>query len=257
MLSGLRKLVSRRRFQRALSRWRGTARAAESMSLRQLTHAARRARMLRAPLDDVLREADSRLALPRIGSNNFVRPSDVDWSWRPDSFRGELPTSGQSSVQTRTKIGHELTVFHDCPDAQVTVRQFRNTREEDLAPFAVRLDVFEFNGSFLSFSLDLPQDVTQDISPKHLIRMDCIVETESPLEIFARLNLTHGPNTENVVRQLPMDGVHNTIEFDLGYVDFNPVRTEKLWVDLIFEQSQMNQITIRDLTFSRYPRSEM
>lgn len=257
MLSGLKNAVTRGRNRRGLSHWRREARAASDAPLRNLTENARQARLMRSALDDLLREADSRLALPRIGSNNFVRPSDVDWSWRPDTFRGPLSVTGMSNVASRTPFGHELTVFHDCPDAQLTLRQLRNTREEDLAPFALSLDVFEFNGSFLSISMDLDPGVVQGISPKHLIRMDSIIETESPLEIFARLNLAHGPNTENVVRELPTHSKTNTIEFDLGYVDFNAVRTEKLWIDLIFEQSQMNQITIRDLTFSRYPRSEM
>ena len=32
---------------------------------------------------------------------------------------------------------------------------------------------------------------------KHLVRLEPIVEVEKPLEIFARLNIKHGPNTDN------------------------------------------------------------
>jgi len=30
-----------------------------------------------------------------------------------------------------------------------------------------------------------------------------------------------------------------------------------VWLDLIFESPEMNQVTIRDLTFCRYPRAEI
>ena len=47
------------------------------------------------------------------------------------------------------------------------------------------------------------------------------------------------------------------VEFDLGYSDINEKRVERMWLDLIFEGPEMNQITIRDITFCRYPRAEL
>ena len=79
----------------------------------------------------------------------------------------------------------------------------RNSREADLAPFGLRMDVFSFDGSFLSLVLDLPFEAVDGLTRRHLIRVDTIVEMEKPLEIFARLNIKHGPNTEQLVRELP------------------------------------------------------
>jgi hypothetical protein len=76
-------------------------------------------------------------------------------------------------------------------------------------------------------------------------------------EIFARLNIKQGPNTEQIVRELPLGQDEVMVEFDLAYTKMNEKRVEQLWVDLIFENPQMNQIIIRDLTFSRQPRAEL
>jgi hypothetical protein len=47
------------------------------------------------------------------------------------------------------------------------------------------------------------------------------------------------------------------VEFDLAYTKMNEKRVDAVWLDLIFEGPEMNQVTIRDLTFSRYPRAEL
>lgn len=84
-----------------------------------------------------------------------------------------------------------------------------------------------------------------------------LVELEKPLEIFARLNIRHGPNTEQIVREMPLNEKDVFVEFDLAYTKLNEKRVERMWVDLIFEDPEMNQITLRDVTFARYPRAEL
>ena len=81
------------------------------------------------------------------------------------------------------------------------------------------------------------------------------IETEKKLEIFARLNVRHGPNTEQLVRELP-PGEETMVEFDLAYSSLNEKRVERLWLDLIFEGPEMNQILLRDITLTRRPRAE-
>ena len=76
------------------------------------------------------------------------------------------------------------------------------------------------------------------------------------MEIFARLNLQHGPNTEQMVREMPVNDGRAIAEFDLAYTSVNERRLEKVWLDLIFEGPQMNQVILRDLTFSRRQRAD-
>ncbi|MEM7733795.1 MAG: DUF6478 family protein, partial [Pseudomonadota bacterium] len=157
---------------------------------------------------------------------------------------------------SNTALGKEVVLFHDCERSELSLRQIRNQREADLAPFGLRMDVFNFDGSFLSLVLDLPQDAMQDITRRHLVRLDTIVELEKPLEIFIRLNIKHGPNTEQLVRELPLHEEQLMVEFDLAYSKINEKRVEGAWIDLIFENPQMSQVTLRDLTMSRRLRTE-
>lgn len=238
-----------------LRRWRRAARKAKTANLSVLRQQRTHARQLRTHLDRLIHIADGRLALPRIGSSSFPRPHGTDWSWRPELWRGPLPKPGESSAPTKTLLGKEVTLFHDCEFSELTLRQLRNLREEDLAPYGLRMDVFKFDGSFLSLVIDLPKDVSDGLTRSHLIRVDTLIETEKPLEIFARLNIRHGPNTEQIVRELPLNEPEIMVEFDLAYSRLNEKRIERVWLDLIFEGPDMNQVVIRDLTFCRFPRA--
>lgn len=243
--------------QRSLRRWGALAEKAKGMDLGTLRSLRGQARAVRRQLDRVIHEAEHRLALPVIGSNAMRKPIGTDWAWRPDLWKGPIPVPGSSTVPGRAQICDGATVFHDCLQSELTVRQMRNTRDADLAPFGFRMDVFRFDGSFLSLVLDLPPDAAAGLRLRHLIRLDVIVEMEKPLEIFARLNIKHGPNVEQIVRELPLAEEEVMVEFDLAYSKVNEKRIERLWVDLIFEGPEMNQIILRDVTLSRRPRAEL
>lgn len=240
-----------------MRRWARVARNAADMPLAVLRQNRAAARLLRTHLDRLIHSADERLALPAVGSSSFQKPHNADWSWRPQLWRGPLATPGMSTVQSKSMMGQEVTLFHDCKYSELTLRQLRNLREEDLAPYGLRMDVFKFDGSFLSLVVDLPADATRGLKKTHLVGMNCIVEMEKPLEIFARLNIKHGPNTEQIVRELPLHEEDIIVEFDLAYSNLNEKRVEKAWIDLIFEGPEMNQVVLRDLTFSRRPRAQL
>jgi hypothetical protein len=241
----------------SLLRWTESARNAAGADLQTLRRERQKARALRHRLDEVLTISDSRLALPRIGSAAFPRPQGTDWGWRPTLWRGPLGQPGATAIQNKTGFGDEVTLFHDCKISELTLRQVRNQREEDLAPFGLRLDVFRFDGSFLSVVVDLPPEACAGLKRRHLIRLDTIIELERPIEIFARLNIRHGPNTEQIVRELPLHEDSVFVEFDLAYTKLNEKRVERMWIDLIFEGPEMNQVTLRDVTLARYPRAEL
>ncbi|WP_372886233.1 DUF6478 family protein [Shimia sp.] len=256
MGQGKTSLVQRL-YQRAVARyWARSARSAATARLAVLRQQSQKAQDLRRHLNRVIAVSQSRLALPLIGSNSFPRPHGTDWAWRPELWRQPLDRVGIASVANRESLGAEVTLFHDCAVSEVTLRQIRNTREADLAPFGVSMDVLGFDGSFLSLVVDLPDEAVRGLKRSHVIRLDTIVEQESPLEIFVRLNVKHGPNTEQVVHELPVNQEVNTVEFDLAYTKLNEKRVEKAWVDLIFEGPEMNRVILRDATFSRRPRAE-
>lgn len=244
-------------YRASLRRWASAAKTADATDLGLLRVQRNRARQLRHHLDQLIYKAENRMALPLIGSSTFRKPANADWSWRPELWRGPLPVPGIASARSKSVLGDEVTLFHDCDFSELTLRQLRNRREADLAPYGLRMDVFRFDGSYLSLVVALPSAATDGLKRRHLIRIEAIVEMEKPLEIFARLNIKHGPNTDQIVRELPLNEAEVMVEFDLAYTKLNEKRVERAWLDLIFEGPEMNQVTIRDLTFSRRPRAEL
>lgn len=257
MLARLRSYLEDRRHQRMLKQWEVERTSAANASLSDLRDLRRKAKQLRRRIDAVNHIAVSRLTLPVIGSNAIRKPAGTEWAHRPEAWAGPVHPSGVAAVATKTRIGSEVTIFHDCVKSELSFRQMRNTREEDFAPFGLRMDVFNFDGSFLSLAIDMPNEALDRLRRTHLLRLDMIVESERPQEMFARLNIRHGPNTEQIVRELDTSARNISVEFDLYYTQFNENRGEGMWVDLIFEGPSMNQVTIRDLTIIRRPRANI
>jgi hypothetical protein len=240
-----------------LRQWGRVARDADNLDLRTLSLLRGRAREIRRRLDRLIHVAEGRLTLPAVGSNAIIKPLYTDWSYRPELWRGPLSPPGIVAAESKTEYGDEVKVFHDCRITELTLRQIRNTRERDLAPYGLRMDVFRFDGSFLSLVVELPVNAVKGLERRHLVRLTTVVEVEKPLEIFARLNIKHGPNVEQIVRELPMNSDEIVVEFDLAYSKLNEKRVERMWLDLIFEGAEMNQIILRDVALTRRPRAEM
>jgi len=240
-----------------LRRWDRAVRTMESLDPADLKALRNRARSLGRRVDQVLHVTEGRLALPLAGQAAIRRPMHSDWAWRPELWSGPVKGAGIASVSSKTSIGREAKVFHDCMLSELSIRQLRNTRTEEVAPYGVRMDVFRFDGSFLSLVVDLPNEGIEGLTRRHLVRLDIHVETEKPLEIFGRLNVRHGPNVEQLVREFSGSSGEFSVEFDLTATRMNEARVERTWLDLIFEGPEMNEIILRDVTLSRRPRAEI
>ncbi len=122
--------------------------------------------------------------MPVSSGDGIERPLGADWAWRPNLWRGPISPAGIAAAENRDRLGDEITLFHDCKVSELTLRQMRNTRDKDLAPYGLRMDVFRFDGSFLSLVLDLPESGLRGLRRTHLLRLNMEVEVEKPLEIF-------------------------------------------------------------------------
>ena len=243
--------------RRMLSRWANAAKQAQDADLQDLRRQSARARQLRQHLDQVIRVADMRLAAPQSMAGQIPQPKNADWAWRPDVWRNPVPEHSVIKVQSPEHIGEDVKLFHDCTLSEIVLRQKRNRQPEDLAPSGLSLEVFAFSGSFLSLVMDLPEAAVTGLQREHVLALDTVLEVETPLDIFARLNIRHGPNTEQIVRKLPIHTNATSVEFDLAYAAFNDRKVTKAWIDLIFETPQMNHFILRDLTFNRHPRARL
>ncbi|MEP1933861.1 MAG: DUF6478 family protein [Paracoccaceae bacterium] len=243
--------------RRAMRRWARASRETAKSEISSVRNLRQQARQLRTQLNRFIQMADERVDKPLVGSTSTAAPHDSDWTWRPELWRSQLTAHGMASAQSESTLGSEVELFHDCKLAELSMRQLRNQRLADLAPYSLCMEVFKFDGSFLSIAIDLPDDAAKGLKRSHLLRIDTVIKVEKPLQIFARLNIKQGPNLEQIVRELPMDNQDLWVEFDLLYTKLNEKRLEKAWIDLIFEDPELNQFVIYDFTVSRRPRAPL
>ncbi|MBA3911103.1 MAG: hypothetical protein C0524_14820 [Rhodobacter sp.] len=251
------QLLDQWHLRKVQDRWTGAADEAAGMEPFALRTLRAEARAMRRQIDRLIHVADHRLGLPALGSGLPRMPLGTDWGWRPDVWRGPIAVPGAVAETARTTISDDLAVYHDCPLGEVALRQVRNGGEADRTPFGLALDVFGFRGSFLSLAVALPEAATTGLKARHLIRVEIVADSDRPLMGFARLNIKHGPNVEQMVSSLPSEGREKIAEFDLAYARIDEQRVERAWLDLIFSNPAMTRITLRDLAVSRRPRAEL
>lgn len=240
-----------------LLRWISATRAAQRIGRVTLRAQRYQARQLRAVTQEFCHLADDRLALPLVGSRSFLRPSGTDWSWRPAAWRLPAHPIGLAPAQDKARFGAEIGVFHDCPVGEIVLRQIRNRQETDIAPYGLRLETFGFRGTYLSVVVDLPPDSCADLRKQHILRLAITLQAERPLTIMARLNVKHGPNTEQILETVQPIGDEAIIDYDLATTQLNEKRIERIWIDLLIDPVPMNSITLRDWTICRFPRALM
>lgn len=74
---------------------------------------------------------------------------------------------------------------------------------------------------------------------------------------YARLNLRHGPNREQIVSKLADKNGAQRIEFDLSCIRLDETRLTQAWLDLIFECPAQSRITLDHMALHRRPRADI
>jgi len=247
--------IEKRMLRRSIRKWTALADRVPGMNAEELVDLTATARALRVRLDKLTNAAEA--ALIPDPQSGILRPDQCDWAWRPAPWCEPCGTVGTVAADSPHKLSDNVTLFHDCAQSEICLRQIRNARPEDAAGYATQVDVYRFDGSFLSLVLTLPDPAIRQLTRNHFITLRCDMARENPIEVYARLNVQHGPNTEQIVRQLEFVETRGLAEFDLAYSNINEKRVEKIWIDLIFDNPGMNQVLLRDLTLTRAPRADI
>ena len=114
----------------------------------------------------------------KLRHSGFQKPADVDWAWRPELWSSAIAPTGVASARSETPLGQEVRLFHDCKMADLTIKQFRNLRHIDLAPFGCMLEVFQFDGSYLSLAITLPQKANPGFKPDMLLSLKPLLKAK-------------------------------------------------------------------------------
>jgi hypothetical protein len=236
--------------QRLLRRLDETARGGAPLAPAERARAA----SLRDGIDAALAE-DARRRAGQVAAIDPVPAfaPHCDWIWRPALWTApSLPRAWDAAASPRA-LGAEVTLFHDCPRGEISVRQTRGAGP----PFALALDIYAFRGSYLSLALALPPPAIAGLRRRHVIRIDLRLRAERAATLYARLNIQRGAAPATIVRELPRAPDAAFVDFDLATLRTDVSRAERLWIDLILDSPAANRILLEDICLSRRPRAEL
>lgn len=256
-----RDWLDRRTRERAQTQWAALAEDVVAMSTGRIGHLTEEALALRASVNRFLMRGDRKAAVSRAALEAMPMPGGTDWRWRPGFMAGQISPRGIAAPESGTRLGERAAVWHDCSERALILDQVQNPRATDLSPYGLRLEVFGFTGTFLSVSVDLPTEALEGLTRNHILRLETSLAVERPINVYARLNIDHGPNTDQLLQLLlgqdrPLHS-QQVAEFDLAYTQMNEKRLEKVWLDLIFEAPRMSAVEMRELFLSRHMRADL
>ncbi len=240
-----------------LKRWQRALRMPKDLPTAELSRMAGDIRGLRDRLDVMSAQTRTELLARKVTDQDGIeRPDQCDWTDRPAPWTSEMRPRGFVGLTSPQPLPGGVTVFHDATNAEFSLRQERAPEWVTGPQFGLVLEVYRSDGSFISFVQDLAGAALVGLTRNHYISIKLTADREQPVEIYARLNVQHGPNVEQIVRQVEFDGMNGAAEFDLAYSKINEKRLEKAWLDLIIEGPKMTRIALWDMVLLRAPRAD-
>ena len=250
-------LFDRFGLSRTLDRWDRTLQSPEKLAPGELRKMHGQMHAIRNRIDTLAAKTETELLARGRPDDGIDRPDQCDWAERSAPWRQKITPRGHVQPTSPHAIGGGFTLFHDAAHADLTLRQDRVPSGIRGPAFGLVIEVYRFDGSFLSLVQDLPEAAIKGLTLNHFIAVHLRVAREHPIEIYARLNVQHGPNHEQIVRQFDIRGDIGRAEFDLAYTKINEKRLEKAWLDLILEGPEMNRLAIWDMVLLRAPRADI
>ena len=90
----------------------------------------------------------------------------------------------------RHDVGTSIAVHHNDTDPELIVRQFKNMGVDDLAPYGLSVETYEFKGSFLSLAIDLPSEAAKGLTKNHIFEVEGKPSLDPPMPVFVWLNVS-------------------------------------------------------------------
>ena len=106
-------------------------------------------------------------------------------------------------------------------------------------------------------ALDVPRARAASVKLSDILQVSLDITMDFPIDLYARVNVIHGPNSEQMVRKMEWQNGRLSAEFDMAYSKVNDKRIEKIWIDLIFERPSMNLLQMGDFLVVCMPRAEL
>jgi len=168
-------------------------------------------------------------------------PHRTVWTGRPSVWRSP---QDRQSFETRSgaELGPGVKLFHDADTQTLAIALKQQT--------GLEIKFNAFAGTFCSIVLDLPSDATNGLGRDHILDIEIAADTDTPLDMFVRLNVKHGPNTEQIIRRVGLDEGPAKIEYDLWYSQIVARQVKNAWVDVIFENPRSQIVQLSDIVLA-------
>lgn len=245
----LGELMPGRQPPQAVARWKKALARVDALEPNELTTLLADARDLRREVDFVATHA-GRALRQRV-------PLDPGFDLRPALFQRPLAQRVHAAPDRETRLDEGVGLFHDGDPTGLLLRQSALSPVAEPCAFGLQLDVYQFEGSYLSLVFDLPAAVSQGAAADDVVWIAVDLASENPGSVYLRLNLQHGPNHTEVLRHLPELSGPEKIAFDLSQAKLSDKPVEHMWLDLIFESPAMNRFRLHDLQAARRPRAQL
>ena len=180
--------------------WRRRLQRAAREKTAKLRQQRREALTLQTQLADVLERINDELHHRLGDSKTYRHGSNMLWSWRPELWTVPCPSRSGPVVQSGARLTSNTKVFFDGGDCAVIFKQLRNDISQGFAPYGVALELFQFDGSFLSLAIDLSDSLCGTFAKDELIGLSGEIFAERATGFTVRLNIKHGPNTEQLIQ---------------------------------------------------------
>lgn len=192
-----------------------------------------------------------------MGRATPALPVGTNWHATPDLWAQRCDMAALHPIENGTRAGPTISVYHDGTAPEVTLSQSRNPIDAAANPFALSLEAFAFDGSYLSLAIPFDKGAIDGLNKESLIGVVLDMAAEADPAAYARLNVRHGPNIEKLTREIDMSLLGQPIEFDVFYTDLEPDDVTEIWLDLIFKTVAMNRIDMRSITLFRRARASV
>lgn len=238
-------------------KWEKVLQSPQEIPTPELTGLGAEMRAWRHKIDRMGAAVETEMLSRVTAVDGIDRPDQCDWAERSGPWHHAVRPRAHVNLASPTEIGSGVKLFHDANYADMSLRQDRVPSHVTGSTYGLVMEIYRFDGSFVSLVQDLPDAALKGLTLNHFIAVHLNIECEQEIEVYSRLNVQHGPNMEQIVRQVAIDGNRGVAEFDLAYAKINEKRLEKAWIDLIFESPEMNRVALWDMVMVRAPRADI
>lgn len=182
------------------------------------------------------------LVVPAINvPDGFQVPPKTQWGFTPSLQSGITQDGISGTILTGTSLGPQVTLHHEGDGATFSIQQ-----PDDYGDGLV-FEFSDFTGDYFSLAFELPIEGVMALGRQDLLRLNLRTHASEPLKAYARLNLCHGPNTEQIVRMIDVGQGESFAEFDIFYTEFEQKRAASAWIDLIINDPAHKTIALEEV----------